>query len=231
MGFACLSQYQISALPEGQLQNPLGCSRLPPTQSQRCLWLELVLWGLTANPRGAQGEHQVFWPWVPACARVPRVSPAPRCDPCSDKAKEVEGSCPCGQDSSGSRRQRESRESVLPAGAACVRQPEPSRARAVPGSGDGGTACLADPVECPSDSITSTATRERPARAGSVLSCAHIAAMSADLTPSGTLRSRSVCSGGGMLSSWNAGYFQDLRKVACVPCIKQNLIFGRKFAF
>lgn len=70
-----------------------------------------------------------------------------------------------------------------------------SRGRAaLPGSRDGGTACLADPVECPSDSITSTATRERPARDGSVLSCAHIAAMSSDLTPSETLRSTNVCS-------------------------------------
>lgn len=238
MGFSCLSWCQVSALPEGQLQNPWDApgSHQPKHKGvSGWNWCSGSSWQTPAELREGIKGSGLRCQHVPGCPGCPLLKGHSGALLCSDKAREVEGDCPCGQDSSDSRSQREFRESLLPPAAACVWQAGVilglAAAAALPGSRDGGTACLADPVECPSDSITSTATGERPARDGSVLSCAHIAAMSSHLTPSETLRSRNVCSGGGMLSSWNAGSFQDLREVSCVPRIKLNLIFGSKFAF
>lgn len=202
MGFACLSQCQVSAPPEGQLQNPWdapGSHQPKHKGASGWNWSSGSSWQTPAEPRESIKCSGLGCQHVPGCPGCPLLKGHSGVLQCSDKTKEEEGNCPCGQDSSNSRSQRKFRESLLPPAAACVRQAGAilgvSRGRAaLPGSRDGGTACLADPVECPSDSITSTATRERPARDGSVLSCAQIAAMSSDLTPSETLRSTNVCS-------------------------------------
>lgn len=190
-----------------------------------------MLWELLANPCRAQGEHSALWLWVPACARVPWLSPAQRSLSgvllCSDKAKEAEGNCPCGQESCDSRSQRE-------LGDLCCLQQLPACAgrerSALPGSRMGEQLALLTQLNAHLTQLhLQLPGKDQPAMAPcSAVHTLHHERWFNSFRGAGQQK---CLLWGGMLSSWNAGPFWGLRKVSCGPCIKLNLIFGSKFAF
>lgn len=125
MGFARLSWCQVSAWPEGQLQNPWDApvSRQPKTKgASGWIWCSGSSWQTPAEPRESIKCSGLGCQRVPGCPGCPLLKGHSGALLSSDEAKEMEGNCPCGQDSSDSRSQREFGGSLPPPAAACVRQ-------------------------------------------------------------------------------------------------------------